>query len=66
MVGQAGGGRPRSDVLVGTAVVMAVLMVLVLLGNGSHMGHTRTMNYNLQAPHLTSPAPPAWLRDSRD
>jgi hypothetical protein len=64
MAGQAGGGRRRPDVLVGTAVVMALMMALMLLGNG-HMGHTRTMNYDLKPPQIV-PAAPAWLRDSRD
>jgi hypothetical protein len=44
---------------------MAVLMGLVALGQG-HMGHTRTMNYNLTAPRLSSPRAPAWMQDRRD
>jgi len=63
---QAGGGRRRLDVLVGTGIVMAVLMGLVALGQG-HMGHTRTMNYDLSAPRLSSPRAPAWMQqESRD
>jgi hypothetical protein len=66
MAVQAGGGRRRLDVLVGTGIVMAVLLGLVALGQG-HMGHTRTMNYNLTAPRLSSPRAPDWMRqDSRD
>jgi hypothetical protein len=46
---------------------MVVLMGLVALGQG-HMGHTRTMNYNLTAPRLSSPRAPAWMQqqESRD
>ena len=61
MAGHAGGGRSRLDVLVGTAVVMAVLMVVVAFGQG-HMGHTRTINFDLQAPRLSTPRPPAWMQ----
>lgn len=61
MAVHAGGDRRRSDVLIGTSLVMAVMMVLMLLGNG-HMGHTRTMNFNLQAPRLAAPRPPAWMQ----
>jgi hypothetical protein len=61
MAGHAGGGRSRLDVLVGTAVVMAVLMVVVAFGQG-HMGHTRTINFDLQAPHLSTPQAPAWMK----
>ena len=67
MAVQAGGGRPRLDVLVGTGIVMAVLMGVVALGQG-HMGHTRTMNDNLTAPRLSSPNVPSWMKnqESRD
>jgi hypothetical protein len=67
MAVQSGGGRPRLDVLVGTGIVMVVLMGLVALGQG-HMGRTRTMNYDLTAPRLSSPHAPAWMKDqeSRD
>ncbi len=60
MAGRAGSGQSRLDVLVGTSLVMAVLMALVALGQG-HMGHTRTINFDLQAPRLASPKPPAWM-----
>jgi hypothetical protein len=66
MAVETGGGRPRLDVLVGTGIVMAVLMGLVALGQ-DHMGHTRTMNYQLTAPRLASPRAPAWMQqDARD
>jgi hypothetical protein len=61
MAGHAGGRRSRLDVLIGTSVVMAVLMLLVAFGQG-HMGHTHTINFNLQAPHLTAPQAPSWAR----
>ena len=60
MAGRTVGERTRIDVLWGTLAVMVVLMVLVMLGQG-HMGHTRTMNFDLQPPHLVTPKPPAWM-----
>ena len=59
MAGHAGRGRSRLDVLVGTSLVMAVLIAVVALSQG-HMGHTRTINFNLQPPHLSSPQAPSW------
>jgi hypothetical protein len=63
---QTGTRRTRLDVLVGTGIVMVVLLGLVALGQ-NHMGHTRTINYNLDAPRQAAPRAPAWMQqDSRD
>ena len=55
---QGSGRHSRVDVLIGTGIVMAVLMGLVALGQG-HMGHTRTINYELNtSPRLSTAQAP--------
>ncbi len=45
-------------VLVGAAVVVILALGLVLMAGD--FGHTRRMNENLAAPHLSAPAAPGF------
>jgi hypothetical protein len=62
MSGLSGGGGSRIDVLIGTGLVMAALISVVLVA-GTNFGHTPRINQNLTAPHLTSLNPPEWMRN---
>jgi len=61
MSGLSGGGGSRIDVLIGTGLVMAALISVVLVA-GANFGHTPRMNQNLTAPRLTAPSTPEWMR----
>lgn len=61
MSGLSGGGGSRIDVLIGTGLVMAALISVVLVA-GTNFGRTPRINQNLTAPHLTSLSPPEWMR----
>jgi hypothetical protein len=61
MAALPGGTRSRIDVLVGTGAVMVVLIALAMLA-GNHFGRTRTMNFDLKAPQVSSIKPPEWMR----
>jgi hypothetical protein len=61
MSGLSGGGGSRIDVLIGTGLVMAALISVVLVA-GTHFGHTPRINQNLTAPRLTSVNEPEWMR----
>jgi hypothetical protein len=63
MAGLSGKGRSRVDVLIGTGCVMLAMITLVILA-GSHFGRTRTINFDLQAPHLTAPKAPEWMQEA--
>ena len=60
--GLPGEGRSRIDVLVGTALVMAALIALVLAA-GTNFGRTPRINQNLTAPRLSAISPPEWMTD---
>jgi hypothetical protein len=59
MGGLPDGGRSRIDVLVGTGLVMAALIGLVLAAG--NFGHTTRINQNLAAPRVSSINPPEWM-----
>jgi hypothetical protein len=61
MSGLSGGGGSRIDVLIGTGLVMAALISVVLVA-GTNFGHTPRINQNLTAPQLTSVNEPEWMR----
>jgi hypothetical protein len=62
MSGLSGGGGARIDGLIGTGLVMAALISVVLVA-GTNFGHTPRMNQNLTAPRLTSVNEPEWMRN---
>jgi hypothetical protein len=61
MAALPGGTRSRIDVLVGTGMVLVALMALAM-AIGNHFGRTRTMNFDLKAPQVSSVKPPEWMR----
>ena len=61
MSGLSGGGGSRIDVLIGTGLVMAALISVVLVA-GTNFGHTPRINQNLTAPRLSSVRQPEWMR----
>ena len=61
MGGLPGEGRSRVDVLVGTALVLAALIGLVLAAG--NFGRTPRINQNLTAPRVSSINPPEWMTE---
>lgn len=62
MGGLPGEGPSRIDVLVGTALVMAALIGLVMAA-GTNFGRTPRINQNLTAPRVSSINPPEWMTE---